>query len=122
MAKKPSRDALTVLGTRSGPADFRHDFEQDRRPDGNLPGEGAAVGGKQNDGDANRRSKDCQDKPVGSAIVAVDQGDGDQREADLHKQCGPLHPIDRGPAEDDALTARSRALWSAATISRWAAS
>jgi hypothetical protein len=87
-----------VLLPRCGRADLRHDLEQDCRPDGYLPGEGAAVGGKQDEGHADCRGKDRQDNPIGRAIVAVDQGDGNKREPRLHEQHDPLYSLDRGLA------------------------
>jgi hypothetical protein len=58
-------------------AGLRHHLEQHGRMHGDLPGERAAVRCEQHDRGPNPRRENRHDYAVGSAIVAVDQGNGD---------------------------------------------
>src|SRR6476659_3370196 len=82
----------------------RH-LPEELRSNRDFAGERVAIGGDQEDRKGNARGKQRECDAAGGTVVAVHQGNGDQRAERLEQQAGPFDRGQRRLADDDALAA-----------------
>src|SRR5262245_57553202 len=70
-----------------------------------LTAEGSLLRGDQDQGDGNRAAEESQRERRAQPVVAVDEGDRDERQNSDDEHARPLDPVDARFAEDDALPA-----------------
>ena len=84
----------------------RNDLLQQPGSDRDFAGEGPVVALDQQDRRRNAGREQCQGYGASGAVIAVDEGNGDQCAKRLKQQPGPLDDAHRRLADDDALTPR----------------
>ena len=104
-AKRQAQARVVTLGRRKRPLGG-DDLLQQLGSDRDVTGEGPAIALDQQDRRGNAGCKQYQGYGARGAVVAVDEGNGDERAQRLQQQPGPFDDAHRRLADDDALTPR----------------